>query len=104
MRKSKTTPSPAPRPPENDGGNFGAGFFIGIVSGAVGMFLFGTKQGHEVLSAFRQQLEKQVETLSEPETQQKLIAAAKTVKKATKQTAKDWQEKFPKFQGKNLSS
>lgn len=107
MLKRKTRTAPA-QETARDGGNFGAGFFIGLVSGAVGLFLLGTKQGHEVLNSVREQMGKKIDEKAdevlEPETKQKLIAAAKTVRKTAKQTANDWQEKFPKFQRKDSSS
>jgi len=35
---------------EHEGGNFGAGFMLGIVAGFAGMFLFGTKKGKKTVS------------------------------------------------------
>lgn len=105
MKKPKTQSSPAQEAPrEIDGGHFGTGFFLGLIGGSVGMFLLGTKQGHEVLQTIKKQMSERADEVLEPEVKRKLIAAAETVTETAKQTATDWQDKFPKFQRKDLSS
>lgn len=104
MKKSKTASQPAPTPPEMDGGHFGAGFFLGVIGGAVGMFLLGTKQGHQVLQSVKKQINERADEMLEPEVKRTLLAAADTATKTVKQTANEWQDKFPKFQRKDLSS
>ncbi len=96
MRKSKTsTNSSTVVPPESDGGNFGVGFLLGLLGGITGMFLFGTKQGHEVLRDWKKQIDEHSGELITPKTKKQLTAI--------KQTATEWQDKFPKFPKKDPS-
>lgn len=55
MKKQTVTPVP---PTGTEHGSFSAGFMIGVLGGAVGMFLLGTKQGKEVLQHVRKEFEK----------------------------------------------
>src|SRR3989344_1313464 len=42
---------------EKDSGGFGAGIVLGALTGAVGMFLFGTKKGEKTLHKLKQKWE-----------------------------------------------
>lgn len=102
--RSKTSLPPAPH--SQEGGNFGAGFFLGMMSGAVGMFLLGTKQGHKFIDVVREELSRANDRLQQPETKEAVAQITKKVKSAVKEvqeSGEDWQEFFPKFQKKPKS-
>ena len=93
---------------ENNG-NFATGLFVGVVVGSVGMFLFGTDHGQELLQNLRQELEKENEAGETPidqtrniiakvvdETKQVITETQKSITQTAEKSLND--ELFPKFQ------
>lgn len=68
---TKSLPNTTPHRQED--GNFGVGFFVGIMAGSVGMFLLGTKQGHQVLLDLKRTLRQYWPEAQE--TERKLLSA-----------------------------
>lgn len=81
-------------------GNFGVGFFLGVVSGAFGMFLFGTKQGHRLMAHIKEELSSEGEALLDQPVIQKLLPPMEETKKTVESTVGTWKNTFPKFQKK----
>lgn len=84
--------------PEEHGGNFGVGLFVGVVAGSLGMFLFGTSQGRELLENIKRELEENPDA-DIPERAQKLIASVRE-KVEDKLDSVSSVEEFPKFKRK----
>jgi len=100
MAKSKTRPASEPVSPEEHGGNFGVGLFVGVVAGSLGMFLFGTQQGQELMKNLKKELEDGAESKDLPERAKNLIASVRTSVEGQLNDQFDTAEKtdeFPKF-------
>jgi len=102
-------------------GNFGTGVFVGVVAGAVGMFLFGTDRGQELIDNLKRELERELSkenSSGETPLEQtrtliaKVVTETKNVVTETRQAAEnvtqpkgpladDDDEFFPKFQRKH---
>lgn len=67
--------------PTGEGGNFGSGFFLGLMTGAIGMFMFGTDKGQDVLQKIREELEKQAQE-AEPEVREQFEQTRTFIAKA----------------------
>jgi len=77
MAKNKARPAVEPVSPEEHGGNFGVGLFVGVIAGTLGMFLFGTQQGQELMKNLKRELEDSADSHDLPERAQKLIASVR---------------------------
>lgn len=86
--------------PQNE--SFGTGFFLGIVSGAIGMFLFGTKQGRHLMARLREELKEEAVPLLETEVIQKLLPQGEESKENVEKSVGTWKNSFPKFQKKQF--
>ncbi len=93
-------------------GNFGTGLFLGVVAGALGMFLFGTDRGQELMENLKQELEKENDQGETPIEQTRTLIAqvVAETKNMVNETRESVQEKvnqaseedlFPKFQRKH---
>lgn len=96
MAKNNAHPAIAPSSPEEHGGNFGVGLFVGVVAGSLGMFLFGTQQGQELMKNLKKELEEGADAKDLPERAQNLIASVRHSVQDQFETVKKTDE-FPKF-------
>lgn len=96
MAKNKSLSAAEPVSPEEHGGNFGVGLFVGVVAGSLGMFLFGTQQGQELMKNLKKELEEGADSHDLPERAQKLIASVRTSVEEQFDTPEKTDE-FPKF-------
>ncbi len=97
---SRKNPPAVNLPAASQDGNFGVGFFVGVVSGALGMFLFGTKQGHRLLAHLKEELASDGEKLLESPTVQKLLPTMEETKIPIEKAVGTLKSSFPKFQKK----
>jgi hypothetical protein len=97
MGRSSTNDPPV-APAHDNSGQFATGFFVGILGGMVGMYLFGTKQGHRTLELIRVELAK---TMTNSDTAQKaeaeLLEAANMTATIVKSGVKRLSTRFPTF-------
>lgn len=84
----------------DEAGNFGAGLFLGIVGGALGMFLFGTKQGRQVLQKVKEEFSQNAGEFLQSESVQQALPAVEETKKQVEKVVGTWKNTFPKFQKK----
>lgn len=97
MSRSSTHDAPATTS-HHDGGQFAVGFFIGIMGGMAGMFLFGTKQGHQTLELMRSELSKKIASSETAQTvENELLEAAHSTAAIVKSSAKRLSTRFPTF-------
>lgn len=80
-KKSNSASVVASAEPISEGGNFGSGFFLGLMTGAIGMFMFGTDKGQDVLQQIRDELENQAKS-AEPEVREQFEQTRSFIAKA----------------------
>ncbi len=85
---------------QTDSGSFGTGFFLGVIGGGLGMFLFGTKRGRVILDELKKELQENAGELLENENVQKALPALEETKNQVGKAVGAWKETFPKFQKK----
>lgn len=99
MAKNKQVTSSSELSPEEQGGSFGVGLFMGVVAGSLGMFLFGTPQGRELLENLKRELEENMDNPDLPARAQRLIAEVRERFENQNESVNSVEE-FPKFKRK----
>lgn len=93
MAKNKISDPSQGLEPEH-GGSFATGLFVGVLAGSLGMFLFGTPEGREIMEKIKEQMKEQADEHELPEKAHRLIAAAEKKFQSEKE---DLADNFPKF-------
>lgn len=96
---SRAAPSPAPDTSAvHDGGQFSLGFVLGVLGGVAGMYLFGTKQGHQTLEMLREEIGKTInQSPGAQAVEKQLLGAADSAATVVKSEVKRLSTKFPAF-------
>ncbi len=94
--KKKTNQVPEPAETASSGG-FAAGFFLGVLGGALGTLLFSTDKGKKVLQRLREEFEPTLESTLESAEVQSLVDEYRAVKEEVSTAVSEAKKKFPKF-------
>lgn len=86
------------------GGGFAAGFFLGMLGGALGTLLFSTDKGKKVLQNLREEFEPRLAEMAETPEVQALVEEYEVVKEEVTQKVTEAQKKFPKFSARQPKS
>lgn len=85
---------------DDNGGSFGSGFFLGLLSGAAGLLFFQSERGQALWEQLKRELEPKVEELMADEDVRALAADAEAIVEKAAPAVKKNLSKFPKFKAK----